>query len=343
MAEGRVVSGRITPPPWPPIAISLTSVDASVVVPGPTKTDATGRFEFRDVAAGRYRFTAWLGRQFHHFGAEIHVSRDAVTHAHLSLDPARTIGGRVVDEQDRPVPWAEIAIHDRESDGGATRGIVYAGPRGGFHIRDAARGGVRLTVHTQGRHPETEVEARSGDTGVIVRLSKRFPLVGRAVVSPEGTPPPSFRVCVYPGGRSWSVQSPEGRFEIPARELPDEVFEVEARDAGGRVSRRVSGLKNRTPIAQLELALREGGSIVGRLIWSDGKPAAGIAVAVQPVAAIKRIQTRTDARGRFEADGLQAGPHRLIARPEGAREAVRRVDVAAGRRSEVKWVLPRTP
>jgi Carboxypeptidase regulatory-like domain len=92
---------------------------AGIAAPPTVETDATGRFNFRNVPPGRYAIRA--GREGY-FGPLLHgasqpfVSRlitlsegQSIQDLHLDLIPGATVSGRVFDERGVPVPAADVS------------------------------------------------------------------------------------------------------------------------------------------------------------------------------------------------------------------------------------------
>ena len=117
-----------------------------------------------------------------------------------------------------------------------------------------------------------------------------------------------------------AVTDAEGRFVLP--DLAPGVVDVEAKGATwGRAGQDGVAVPQR---GALELVVRPGGRLAGRVVDAEGKPIEGVSVRVE-VAAIERMRemgrqrpSRTDAKGAFAFDGLQAGDnYRLSATKKG--------------------------
>ncbi|MDT7856212.1 TonB-dependent receptor [Rubrivirga sp. S365] len=77
------------------------------------------------------------------------------------------------------------------------------------------------------------------------------------------------------------------------------------------------------------------GTLAGRVVGTDGVPLPGATVLVEATAR----GAATDLDGRFEVGGLAPGAYRVTASTVGYAPATERVEVAAGERAEVQFVL----
>jgi protocatechuate 3,4-dioxygenase beta subunit len=134
-------------------------------------SDASGRFEFRDISAGEYTiFIQHSG----HVGSSRAVSLPAGQRSELEafeLEPAGVITGDVVDRLGTPVPLAEVAIGDPPAWPQGAR----ADGRGHFRLESVEPGTQELSA----RHPTAGESARQisvrvypqqESPGVVVRL-----------------------------------------------------------------------------------------------------------------------------------------------------------------------------
>jgi len=112
-------------------------------------------------------------------------------------------------------------------------------------------------------------------------------------------------------GRVEAVTDEKGRFRLEGVATGLHTLSAAARGFGR--ARRPSIVAGRS----VDLTLLPGGSIVGLVLSSDGRPVAGALVRIEPEAPRMGGTApleKTDPAGRFEVVGLEAGTYRVIAR-----------------------------
>jgi protocatechuate 3,4-dioxygenase beta subunit len=130
----------------------------------------------------------------------------------IELEPARSLAGHVVDENDRPAPNMEVRlVGDRVIDtpdvdyGEPTtwewshdKHVGYTDANGSFEFRDLYAGDFRITAKDPGRPTVSgQVKSRSGNRAVRIRLGGAQPSVtfeGRVADAFTGAPLTNFMV-----------------------------------------------------------------------------------------------------------------------------------------------------
>jgi RNA polymerase sigma factor (sigma-70 family) len=179
-------------------------------------------------------------------------ARDVV----LRLRRARTITGRVVDEQGRPAPEG-VPVAARAPDLAAeepgARSSTATRPDGTFTLETLADAAFRVTVG--GRNSDllpAEQDVLAGATGVEIRAARGLALSGR-LLDPEGRPVPAAKLTVTEGptaarGR-WTRTAADGTFAL--RGLPPGAVVLQA-----AIEERTADLGSlEPPAAGLELRL----------------------------------------------------------------------------------------
>ncbi|HEX5041680.1 MAG TPA: carboxypeptidase regulatory-like domain-containing protein [Candidatus Polarisedimenticolaceae bacterium] len=173
-----------------------------------------------------------------------------------------------------------------------------------------------------------EVQDVGAGAVLKVRLAQGLSIEGRVLDAASRKPVPGVSVV----GRTrasrgmpeemlpQAVTDAEGRFRLA--DLAPGVVSVEARGATwARATEDAVAVPQRGP---LELVVRPGGRLAGRVLDMEGKPVEGVTVRVEP-AALERLRdvlrqqpVRTDAKGAFSFEGLQAGDtYRISASKKG--------------------------
>ena len=260
------------------------------------------------------------------------------------LEAGASLAGRVLDEEERPVPGAGIEIAwqptvpGRELPAGpaVTKQTTSDGD-GRFAVPGLRAGVVVLAVDARGfvalRDVTAAVPLPPGEE-VTVRLERGATLEGR-VVTTEGEPVPETRVLAGPAA---GVADAEGRFRVegvaPGPQL------VEARHPHyGRRERQVSVEPGTNPV---EFVFEAGQEVSGRVVDRAGMPVAGAAVRLASTTArdLRRFAARADAGGAFLLSPVGRGAYRLQATADGyADSALEEVRVEAEPVADLTVVL----
>lgn len=132
-------------------------------------------------------------------------------------------------------------------------------------------------------------------------------ITGRVVADDSGDPLQNARVALnLPNSqaRVVVVSDREGRFSLPAPEGRHNVVATKTRFARGQAT-TVAGA------GPVEIRLRRGAAISGRIIDELGDPVISSRVVVETTAAASAGMTMTDDRGEYRIGGLPAGTFRV--------------------------------
>jgi len=129
-------------------AVSGSPIDAGVIYisPGgkPAKTDDNGNYEFKDLADGTYKLSAYSMRTGAHGTKMVRLAPGQSLPLDFRLAPEADISGKVTDDNGEPVPGAYVFLIAREYRLGALR-YVYANlsttdDRGFYHLKNVDTG-----------------------------------------------------------------------------------------------------------------------------------------------------------------------------------------------------------
>jgi protocatechuate 3,4-dioxygenase beta subunit len=245
--------------------------------------------------------------------------------------PVPLIEGVVNGPDGRPIADAFVEARpvSRQFDG-AVRVTARTDAAGRFHVTLKSNEPHDVRVESKGLAARKLEKVRPG-TPLTVTLTKGAVIAG-TVRDATGAPVARARVealeefggvpFMFAGGGGWepdtgrveAVTDERGRFRLEG--VAPGLHTVRAAARGFGRARRPSIAAGRS----VDLTLLPGGSIVGSVIGSDGRPAAGALVRVEaeaPQMGAAVPLEKTDSAGRFEIVGLEAGPYRLVARHEG--------------------------
>lgn len=248
------------------------------------------------------------------------------TRLSLVVGSGGTLRGRVVDDDDRPVPGAVVEGWEFGRFDDSPDHITTADGQGEFEL-DRLGSSFVLSAHADGlaclRGLRGRVAEGATVEGLTIHLTKAFTLRG-VVLDPDRRPVADADVAIetglqsgssddatavdgvtyYRGGRGRATTDEHGRFEIPA--LPWKFATLEVKREPFVVHR-----DSHTPtLDEIEIVLDRGSRLFGTVHDAGGRPAAGAHVAWGPFYRDKhpgRGRMKADATGRFEFMGVTEG------------------------------------
>jgi hypothetical protein len=289
-----------------------------------TRAESDGSFLIGGLASEPYRVGA------HAPGFSMSPGRAAVPGSdtiEISLSPAGSLTGTVVDERGQPCDTYYVTAHSSKGGGwdtGMQNNVVSLDGR--FQLEDLAEGSYVLQVIAPDHPPATVsnlavVPGRTTDVGVVrltrggivkglVTETSGAPVAGATVVVDE----PGLESATWQGGLE-SIADPSGAFEI--RGVPSGRRTLAARHpdyAGASTSVEVDPSRD---TAEARLTLTKGGRIEGVLRGRDGAGKAGFRVQASSTSGGRGWQgppraTETQADGAFALDHLPPGPTQVI-------------------------------
>jgi protocatechuate 3,4-dioxygenase beta subunit len=320
--SGRVIersSGR----PVADAEVRLTAVSMrSFVVPRQKRTDTDGRFAFDDADAGSFQVIARRGRLVGTSAVIRIVEAEAIADLEIAADPAAAISGRAVDEQGNGVADAKVMFFP--SSGTPLSGMnVQAGSDGSFRAEGVLPGtyGIRAEATDAAMTviSETVTVGRSDVQDVKVVLGRGAIIAGK-VLSADGRPAAQVRIGArVKGGRSFLrpvSSADDGSFRLAG--VGGGPVTIDARSAVGGIAQAEVPPVAPGQTATVTLRLGPAPSLTGTVKRPDGRPAAGVAVAVTGQGpGLAYDSTNTDTEGSFTITSLPPGRYTVWARRKG--------------------------
>jgi uncharacterized GH25 family protein len=368
---GRAAFGRVTDAGGRPVAGAQVSLQATAP-PGlsarlramrdperylGSPSDATGRFELRDLPAGTFdllvRATGFAPLTVPSLA--VPEGKGTTDLGTVALGPGAALQGLVVDAQGDPIAGAEVRAKAAQQEPLSILRTRDAGPAdavtaadGSFLLADRSPGeSITLTVthpsYGPGSLPGVVVPAAAP---VRIVLQPAGQVAGRAVDA-DGKPVAGATVLLSEeetmsfGGPTAIVGSSrlhrgttddEGGFSFDG--VSPGVFRLSARAPRYQETELTNlELKAGQDLTHLEIVLKAGATVEGRVLSPDGPmPDAEVAVVQSSTGDFGSywpLRATTDGDGQYRIDGIPPGKNTLEARAEGYRRALRDVDVAA--------------
>lgn len=366
LAAGRTASGRVTDPegrPVPKAELTLFgggapwgSASAGRQRPWRATSDESGAFELRDLAAGTYRLQARAPgfALLEKTGIEVPATGGTADLGVLVLTPGAAIEGRVVSSRNQPVEGASVRTmnrrHGPDFGGGdvPTEGATAAD--GSFRLAGLPPGEqVELIVvhpaYPPVRVPGVEVPPPEP---LVIELREGGALAGR-VVGADGQPVEGATLIRYETtsmtvggaqsshGTSSGIGTTDARGRFHVANLALGLIEIEVAAPGWTPAwLRGLAIPAGGTLDVGDVVLQRGAVLEGAVRDGDGNPAAGLHVSLwrepgdgQPHHG-RGEPLRTDAEGRFRAEGLTPGRYQVSAHGPDQEHAEAAVQVQPG-------------
>ena len=314
---------------------------------------ASGRFEIAALAAGTYdlavRRKGFARKTVD--GVEIAETPEPTDLGDVVLSPGERVQGRTVDPAGKPVGGVEVAfVKDQSGPVGFGRGLpsqpeTVSAPDGWFSIEDLPRGEpLHLVFSRTGflAKRETGIEVpRRDPLEVVLHPSSK---VSGTVVGPDGKPIPLAQVTLTAqrgggvgGQRILMVMRRPGTADSAGKFVFEDVEPGKialGASASGWQEAKLDDLEvvEGQDLTDVELPLKQGALVEGRVLAPDGRPAVGAEVSkVQEQAQMVRFRgTGTDGDGYYRIEGLAPGKVSIEATHESWARVVKDLDAKPG-------------
>lgn len=182
VVAGGTLRGRVRGPDGSPRSIGLVlhrhggdGLLAQVLALRESAADHEGRFEYRNVAPGRYELRSRRRVSFHDgpctaFVLDLEVREGELREVDVDVPSPGAVAGRVVDAEGRPVEGAVVHARDRAGRLLRLDGFARTDAAGAFEIDDLPRGPVLVFARTATAASRTVPAEAGGGARVLLDL-----------------------------------------------------------------------------------------------------------------------------------------------------------------------------
>jgi protocatechuate 3,4-dioxygenase beta subunit len=293
--------------------------------PRDVKTDDEGKFAFNDLPPGTFSVAARKARLVGYSRMTPVSAMQAVTDVEVDLEPGLSVRGRTVDGKGGGLGGVRLSLYKRDPpfDRGAWAASESTGT---FALEGVLSGRYSLSTIREGFSPvRQDVTVGAKDVeGLVVKLAQGAVVTG-VVVGSDGKPVASAQVGASlsmkmgTGGRMQTGRGErtdeEGKFEFKDIEPSEVTLHAKHADHGAATADAFTIREGEKK--DVRIVLGAGASIIGKVRFDDGTPAAGIQVFGYQRgsgSAGRSDNDVTTADGSFKLGGLGAGATDVSAR-----------------------------
>lgn len=275
-----------------------------------TRTDADGRFTFRNVNAGKVDFSA--SADGYAVAAKTHEVSATTEELVFQLVPGSVIGGTVQDESGQPIRGVRVVLEGSPGEESYDRYEFSATTdrEGRFEWSSAPNQPMPFYFGKSGYEQKRGVKLKPGEDSVVT-LRRNRQILGQVLDAETEKPVTRFTVAIgrspSPGqfyadsGRAKEFMSAEGRFAVEADEEESNGIQASANGYAEQMQPLPAAEHGQVKVV---FKLKPSKPLVGTVVTPDGQPVSGASVAL--VGDGPGGRTVQFARGNLRAYGSRA-------------------------------------
>lgn len=333
LSSGLRVTGTVVTESGAPVPDAQVEAMSSGLGMQQARTNASGQFEFENMPAGRYRFTALKSGLAQGVAEDVDVSSGAPVR--ITMSTGGTVYGRVTGLSADELPQATIEVR------GTGRDFMTApvDASGNYRVEGAPTGSVQVSAHVFSRSfmgqkstKAVTIQLEPGGSQAV-DLAFRSDIILRGRVLRNGTPLSNANVSFSPRGagsmqpRTSTTTDANGEYSVTG--LEEGSYTVEVMDMQ-RFSPYITTYDVRSS-ATFDIEFRTG-SVRGRVLEAGSNaPLANVNVQIRSTTSTERFPfprgTSTDSAGAFVIDHVPAGSYTITASKDDYGNDVRDIPV----------------
>ncbi len=363
--QGNVVGGAA-------VTLTPSALGAGVLEGSPTKHEtisaSDGTYEFSHCAKDTHILTVSADGYGQVTIPNLNISGEVDVERNVEMQAAQLLGGMVVDSEGSPIKGAKVEAFSQTNRASRTQTMAKTDAEGQYLFEDVPGGTYTLRASAKGYKTATKPRINAGEMDVTIQLTP-LPTVSGQVFDDKGQPARNFTVnlrhpmrgsdLTMPVAKTRkSVKSNDGTYKITVPMAGDYIVEAQSGSFAPSLSAPFSIIEGQN-LTGIDVTLKGGGIIKGRVVDTSGKPVAGAMVKTNnndwtgsgfdislgetfPGISTKK-NTRSNADGEFILRGLHPTKYLVqISHPGFAKTSLRNVIVSEGIETNIKDVRMET-
>lgn len=327
LEPGAVIEGRLTDLRGVPVEGAEVHVEESEQIRGslfhrenkPLTTGPDGIFRLEDLVRGR-SFSFRIRHPGYVPASAPDVEAPTVEPLQIELRPGRSLAGRVLDPERRPVESAGLFRIETSPYGRSVLRLAVTDGEGRFLLSSLEPGPLSLEVRAPGHRtlqlPNLRISEEEDPEPLEILVEPGAVLEGR-VLDGRGEPLPRAQVEVFlpDSSRRFGLilADENGRYQVDG--LGPGEHRLEARLWGPSSPQRAEGriVLDDSGTHRLDLRMPAGVGVSGRVLDENGEPLAGASISLVPAAPpLHGLGARSTADGSFRIEAVPDGVYRLF-------------------------------